>query len=1053
MTSEVQEVSHSNECQTLLGGLKGIVESLLVVNNTNVWSTVGGLSRLVNQLDKILAHGLREEFPDYWSFIVNLRQLQPTLAPLVEKLNRQSETQGTRQCDLWLQSSLEQLTVSGQLQILLASECTHQYYHDFALVCQPAYTRALLTCLRAIEHNDSCLLAELDYSLFQMKPSITRQEPAYSPMSTFRSLSYQTSGDLASRDYAPIFIRPQKQESVVSLSPELALGSTPPHNSDSAKDILESVLDINGRKASTDSLEKDLTADGTDPLLNRECVDLTQEIHNHSSEHNFRTKRPENGYAGRKSSRKLFGVLSPSDSDEIVFPKRIRESQQGQAPHSFHSGQDAVLEGAAPLFPVSPPFNRLESSFTEETAADRDADRQAKLLWETSGDSDDDGQIWKKSHLMIQNTSKGAELPLSPESDYRVNPFSSEDKDNLAKSMKQFGSVKARRNRRKLSSDNLSHHEKSLKRRNAHKRWHSEHITQKETKRILEDARGRGSSDQLDGLEQSSSLPDEEGKWYYGVQSPMVDGYFPQPSEGESLMSFLSSQDFATCPELDRENAHFCISEAIISAVEQIKCKQLFQRHSDNESDGSDEEIQALKQRIRIRRKERRRDRVLSEEGGAQASSPESPEVDPIEFFSSESESELSDNDGLQDLELTDRMDSNLISMRDGGLSTSLASLYSDADLQKNLSSKGLANVITSPSISEKSSILSAESIALTLLKKFSLKHLPRASELEWMVSEKDAPQELLPLPQSVPISPDDGENADLLSLSNKSTRLRGNMEWAPPRAQLIFNIHPIPKRKLIIAKQNYRCAGCGMKIERGFLKRLRYCHYLGKYFCQCCHTTNTTVLPSRILRKWDFTKMPVSNFSLEFLKKIHHEPHFNIGDINPHLYRKVRTLQTCQDFRSQLFSLKDFIRTCRLTERSLFSQYDQEPPHLLSETETYSMADLIRVRSGDMEKTLSRLVQQGLQHVANCELCQAKGFICEICKNEEDIIFPYELTKTLQCPECGSCYHRACYDEISECPKCTRIKKRKILLAQISESDESNQSNSRPETPDDDAR
>lgn len=67
-----------------------------------------------------------------------------------------------------------------------------------------------------------------------------------------------------------------------------------------------------------------------------------------------------------------------------------------------------------------------------------------------------------------------------------------------------------------------------------------------------------------------------------------------------------------------QENAHFCISEAIISAVEQIKCKQLFQRHSDNESDGSDEEIQALKQRIRIRRKERRRDRVLSEDGGAQ---------------------------------------------------------------------------------------------------------------------------------------------------------------------------------------------------------------------------------------------------------------------------------------------------------------------------------------------------------------------------------------------------------------------------------------------------
>lgn len=47
------------------------------------------------------------------------------------------------------------------------------------------------------------------------------------------------------------------------------------------------------------------------------------------------------------------------------------------------------------------------------------------------------------------------------------------------------------------------------------------------------------------------------------IQSPMVDGYFPQPTEGESLMSFLSSQDFATCPELDRVS--YTVKESWIS--------------------------------------------------------------------------------------------------------------------------------------------------------------------------------------------------------------------------------------------------------------------------------------------------------------------------------------------------------------------------------------------------------------------------------------------------------------------------------------------------------
>lgn len=59
-------------------------------------------------------------------------------------------------------------------------------------------------------------------------------------------------------------------------------------------------------------------------------------------------------------------------------------------------------------------------------------------------------------------------------------------------------------------------------------------------------------------------------------------------------------------------------------------------------------------------------------------------------------------------------------------------------------------------------------------------------------------------------MSPDDSETAEI----PKCVRIRGNLEWAPPRAQIIFSIHPPPKRKVVMARQNYRCAGCGTKIE-----------------------------------------------------------------------------------------------------------------------------------------------------------------------------------------------------------------------------------------------
>lgn len=109
------------------------------------------------------------------------------------------------------------------------------------------------------------------------------------------------------------------------------------------------------------------------------------------------------------------------------------------------------------------------------------------------------------------------------------------------------------------------------------------------------------------------------------------------------------------------------------------------------------------------------------------------------------------------------------------------------------------------------------------LLRQFEGMQLPAASELDWLVPEQDAPQkvvghgpgykepkgsttwdvdrgvalspppplQLLPIPDSLPISPDDGEHADIYKLR---IRVRGNLEWAPPRPQIIFNIHPAPK-------------------------------------------------------------------------------------------------------------------------------------------------------------------------------------------------------------------------------------------------------------------
>ncbi|NXW21029.1 RUBIC protein, partial [Circaetus pectoralis] len=482
------------------------------------------------------------------------------------------------------------------------------------------------------------------------------------------------------------------------------------------------------------------------------------------------------------------------------------------------------------------------------------------------------------------------------------------------------------------------------------------------------------------------------------------EGMFRRPSEGQSLISYLSEQDFGSCADLEKENAHFSISESLIAAIELMKCNMM-SRQLEEEEEDSDKEIQELKQKIRIRRQQIRTRHLFPT--CQELGSDSLVATDSGSQFSSHGSTRLSDSGSAEDVEEYE---------------------IRDADIKRNPDSSR-KSFLSSESISH--SFLnsnSAEAVAMGLLKQFEGMQLPAASELEWLVPEHDAPQKLLPIPDSLPISPDDGEHADIYKLR---IRVRGNLEWAPPRPQIIFNVHPAPTRKVAVAKQNYRCAGCGIRTDPDYIKRLRYCEYLGKYFCQCCHENAQMVIPSRILRKWDFSKYYVSNFSKDLLSKIWSDPLFNVQDINPALYRKVKSLNQVWLLRIQLFHMKNMFKTCRLA-KDLLDSFDAVPGHLTEDLHLYSLSDLSATKKGDLVPRLTELLKAGSLHVEKCMLCQAKGFICEFCQNEGDIIFPFELNKCRICEECKACYHKSCFKS-TRCPRCERLQARRELLAKQS--------------------
>uniref|UniRef100_A0A8C8SBU8 Rubicon like autophagy enhancer n=1 Tax=Pelusios castaneus TaxID=367368 RepID=A0A8C8SBU8_9SAUR len=250
-------------------------------------------------------------------------------------------------------------------------------------------------------------------------------------------------------------------------------------------------------------------------------------------------------------------------------------------------------------------------------------------------------------------------------------------------------------------------------------------------------------------------------------------------------------------------------------------------------------------------------------------------------------------------------------------------------------------------------------------------------------------------------------------------SRLRGTIDWAPPRFQIVFNIHPSLKRDAVVAAQNFSCAGCGTPVELS--KRLRYCDYLGKYFCDCCHSHAQSSIP----------KYYVSNFSKHLLCSIWHNPIFNVSCVNKTLYTKAKELNRAREIQEQLLHIKKLLKSCRFAE-SVLKEFEQVSSHLTTELHLFSMDDLVKIKQGLLVPLLKDILKSSISHVENCELCQVKGFICEFCQSS-DVLFPFQTAICKRCTVCKACFHKQCFQS-RECPKCLRIAARKMFSEAASE-------------------
>ena len=525
-----------------------------------------------------------------------------------------------------------------------------------------------------------------------------------------------------------------------------------------------------------------------------------------------------------------------------------------------------------------------------------------------------------------------------------------------------------------------------------------------------------------------------------------------------SLITSVNVTDSEQLEQLDRENAHFSLSENIIETYEAMKCeakKNISCSVCTNATANNSVQVEPQpkqsqhaksKQMVRYRRQRRQglgsdssRDLSLA---STSISSMDNFSEDASEAIATdESFQHNSENDFIQDDEVdevTEELDvldnsGYLSSIRETGLSLSNTSLFSMNSETGRQSVQSRQSIASSIAPVDQSNTSSAEWIAYNLIRKISRQNAG-TPELQWVINESDeVPQEMLPLPNATCISPDD--QPDHL----KKIRMRGTLDWAPLRNQVIFHIQPRVARKVQIVKQNYRCAGCGIKVEKKYESRMLYCHYTGKYFCRYnCHSSQRTTIPAMVLNKWDFNQYAVSNFAFNLIDKFRHEQLFNIIDVNSNLYKKSRALQRVTDLRCQLGSLRDYVAACKRGHNVLLGFLLFSPKHFANSNDvhTYSLEDLILIKSDPkLVDRMTELVKCGVSHVSKCQFCSAKGFFCEVCTSNsrngrhtpnsavKDVIFPFEVGRVTVCPKCRSAYHTRCF---INCLKCDRIQRRR---------------------------
>eukprot|EP00092_Neocalanus_flemingeri_P038212 GFUD01041593.1.p1 GENE.GFUD01041593.1~~GFUD01041593.1.p1 ORF type:complete len:419 (+),score=138.92 GFUD01041593.1:400-1656(+) len=239
----------------------------------------------------------------------------------------------------------------------------------------------------------------------------------------------------------------------------------------------------------------------------------------------------------------------------------------------------------------------------------------------------------------------------------------------------------------------------------------------------------------------------------------------------------------------------------------------------------------------------------------------------------------------------------------------------------------------------------------------------------------------------------------------------------------LLFRICP----ELSLAEQNFSCAECDCQFKQ--FGEARLCDYTGRSYCFNCHWAGLYPSPARIVHNWDFTPQTMSQAALQYINIVNKKPLVNLEQINPSLSAVIQEVGVVARQRKQLLSMKKYLMVCRIAQEERVLTQLQDRQHFVDSAHMYSLQDLLDINTGSLSEYLTAKLAAFQSHITSCVLCVAKSFVCEICIDRttgRDTLFPFdEMVES--CVDCEAVYHRDCFRSVSQCPRCSRKKEKKV--------------------------